>query len=170
MHLLMLILTSLKAAFLAITGLLFSFFLAPSRALRPQGRSAVPPPPAVADEIGATSRYAPRPSSRSIAPSITQTQDEAVQAIQLAAARIRGDVDATKTNAERLPTAIRGWVESLPTPELRRMIRARTAGVVAHIAGETAIPGVRPLHLPVPAPIDADVAADMDDLPSPAGP
>ena len=170
MRLLLLILAALKTAFLAITDFLFSFFLAPSRALRPQGRSVVAPPPAVADEIGATPRPAPCPSPQSMAPSLSRTQEEAVRVIQLAAARITGDVKAATTNAERLPTLIRAWAETLQVTELRRLIGARTSGVSAHLAGEKMIPGVRPLHPLAPAPVEVDAVADMDDIPSPATP
>jgi len=162
MRLLSMLLTALKNTLLQAIDLVLSVFFAPFRAAVPRGHSAVPPPPDVAKDIKAAISAVHRPPP---APNSARSHQEtrALAILAMAAARVERNDLAARTHAARLPPALQTWVSSLEVPELRRVIAARTAGVVEHLTGK-AIAGVPPVELIRPLRAPDEAVSDPDEV------
>lgn len=160
MRWLIFLLSALKNALLAAADFLFEVLFAPVRALRPAGRSAVPPPPDVVPDILAAMEPTPQMVAR---PKPTSPASEpAPEVIQFAAACIRRNAEAAQKHAAQLPDDVRTWAVSLGTVELRKVIAARTDGVSAHLNGNL-LEGVPPLKSAPLKHVRTNEAPDLED-------
>ncbi|MBX9830234.1 MAG: hypothetical protein K2Y27_35215 [Xanthobacteraceae bacterium] len=140
-------LAGLKNAFMTGIDWAWSFVIWPLRLFGPgPGRSALLPPPDVAGQIRDAIAEADELEAVHPAPSGPSAADRyAVQVMQWASATTADRYAQAERISNALPAALRTWTLQMTTVEARVLLKARIAGISAHLDGSTPIEGVRPV-------------------------